>query len=272
MGNLIQRDEQSSHWYKHDGEIWQPAYEMLKKDGTGMRPVTLRDAKLQGLVPSVTNVLSVCAKPGLQAWKQEQCVLAALTLPRKPDEGLADFARRVIEDAEAQSLKARELGTRIHAACEDVLKGRLVEADLDDWVAGFRAWADINIEEVYACESYVGDRAGGFAGRLDLHCRLKDVGDAVVDYKTQAVKSKPAFYIEWARQLAAYAHCITPDGSPWPALVSVVINTAEPGPVFVQCWETPQRHWESFQHCHALWCDERDYWPQVYETQQAATS
>lgn len=111
---LIERN-QPSHWYTHTGE---PMHEIAKKDGTGNRAVTVADARKIGLLPSVTNVLGVLAKPGLDAWKVEQGIMAALTLPRAQDEPLDAFAHRVVADMGDQVEKAADFGTAIHNACE----------------------------------------------------------------------------------------------------------------------------------------------------------
>ena len=76
---LIER-QAPSHWYLQDGR---PFHEIANASGTGNRPVTLRDARKVLAFPSVTNVLGVLAKPGLDAWKIEQGIMAAL------DSGLA---------------------------------------------------------------------------------------------------------------------------------------------------------------------------------------
>ena len=70
---LIQR-EAPSHWYLRDGR---PFHEIAKQDGSGNRPVTLADARKVFALPSVTNVLGVLAKPGLDAWKIEVARSAA---------------------------------------------------------------------------------------------------------------------------------------------------------------------------------------------------
>jgi len=76
------RAAESTHWYTREGV---PMYTVEAKNGN-QRPTTLRDARALDLVPSVTTVLNVAAKPGLEAWKQRQLLLAALTLPRSEDE------------------------------------------------------------------------------------------------------------------------------------------------------------------------------------------
>src|SRR5690349_19123565 len=111
---LIQR-QPASHWYLRDGT---PFHEIAKKDGSGNRPVTLADARKVRALPSVTNVLNVLAKPGLDAWKIEQGIMAALTLPRGTEESLDSFAHRVVSDMGEQVDKAADFGTAIHNACE----------------------------------------------------------------------------------------------------------------------------------------------------------
>ena len=68
----------SAHWYQRDGVACHTVPSLKGEP----RPTTLRDARKLGLLPSVTNILGVIAKPELTAWLQEQAVMAALTLPR----------------------------------------------------------------------------------------------------------------------------------------------------------------------------------------------
>jgi len=72
----------AAHWYQRDGR---PLHTVLSAKGEP-RPTTLRDARKLNLLPSVTNILGIIAKPELTAWLQEQAVMAALTLPRLPGE------------------------------------------------------------------------------------------------------------------------------------------------------------------------------------------
>ncbi len=65
------RTSESGHWYTQEGK---PAYTVVGSNGK-VRNTTLRDAKKLKLLPSVTTVMSVAAKPGLEAWKQQQLLL-----------------------------------------------------------------------------------------------------------------------------------------------------------------------------------------------------
>jgi hypothetical protein len=103
---------ESLHWYTRDGE---PAYEVPAAKG-GMRPTTLRDARKLNLVPSVTTIIRCAAAPGLELWKANQLMMAALTLPRRDGEAEKDWLSRVVQDSKEQARKAAARGTAIHAA------------------------------------------------------------------------------------------------------------------------------------------------------------
>lgn len=111
---------ESTHWYTKDGE---PMYTVPYKNGDGERPTTLRDARKLRLVPSVTEIIKMAAAPGLEAWKQNQVLLAALTLPRIEGEGDEDFVKRVMDDSKEHARQAAEKGTAIHAAIQGLIEG-----------------------------------------------------------------------------------------------------------------------------------------------------
>jgi hypothetical protein len=113
------RPAESGHWYDITGT---PMYELAGKNGS-MRPTTLRDARKLNLCPSVTGIIRCAAAPGLENWKQEQVLMAALTLPRLPDETESQWLDRVRHDAREQGRKAAERGTAIHAAIQSHYEG-----------------------------------------------------------------------------------------------------------------------------------------------------
>jgi hypothetical protein len=110
---------------------------------------------------------------------------------------------------------------------------------------------------------------------MDMLARLKNVGVAVVDFKTQKVKRSalsrpvPTFYETWPLQLAAYQQAIAVSravpGGVLPALVSVVIDSAHPGPVHVRNWTpcggSPSNYFEAFLSALALWRYVKGYDP-----------
>ena len=115
MTTIIARSAESVHWYR--AEDGKPQYTVPAKDGSD-RPTTLRDARKMNLVPSVTTVMKIAAKPGLDVWKNEQLLLAALTLPKVEGETEKEFIARVVSDSKETGKRAAERGTRIHESIE----------------------------------------------------------------------------------------------------------------------------------------------------------
>jgi genome maintenance exonuclease 1 len=265
---LIER-QAPSHWYLRDGR---PFHEIAKKDGSGNRAVTLADARKCLALPSVTNILGVLAKPGLDAWKIEQGIMAALTLPRLTDEPLDVFARRVVTDMGEQVEKAADFGTAIHSACEVYALNKELPSDpkllehLKDW----QRWFDGNVERIDSIEQVFVHLEHGYAGRVDMIAKLKGIGWAVVDFKTQKIKRsvkgepKPAFYETWPLQLAAYQQAaLAFSGKNITALVSVVIDSSMPGPVHVKVYENPAEYFKMFLAATTLWRFVKGYDPTI---------
>ena len=262
---LIER-QPASHWYLRDGR---PFHEIARKDGTGNRAVTLADARKVFAFPSVTNVLGILAKPALDAWKIEQGILAALTLPRSTGEPLEEFARRVVSDMSEQVVKAADFGSKIHSACEVYALNNELPADpaLLPFFEAWRDWFDENVERIDCVENVFVNHEYGYGGRVDMVALLKGVGWAVVDFKTQRVKrsakgeAKPSFYETWPLQLAAYQQAILSSGAKnVSALVSVIIDSGQPGPVHVYRWPRPG-YFKSFLAAHELWKYVKEYDP-----------
>jgi hypothetical protein len=271
---LIER-QAPSHWYLRDGR---PFHEIANASGTGNRAVTLRDARKVMAFPSVTNVLGVLAKPGLDAWKIEQGIMAALTLPRLADEPLDVFARRVVEDMGEQVEKAADFGTAIHNACEVYALNKQMPTDqtLFGFFQPWRQWFDENVERIGCIEQVFVHSEHGYAGRVDMVALLKGASGsggatspywAVVDFKTQKVKrsakgeAKPTFYETWPLQLAAYRQAVLVSGAKHvTGLVSVVIDSSAPGPVHVKRWDGVD-YFGSFLAALALWKYVKGYDP-----------
>jgi hypothetical protein len=239
----------SDHWYSRAG---QPAYEQITAKG-GLRATDLRDARKLGLVPSVTTVLSVVAKPQLEKWKRDQVLMAALTLPRRDDESEADFLRRVAIDSEAQAKAAAEEGTRIHDAIEAYFKEgcpssspyiahvRAVRAELSRLFPDVTDWA---AEKSFACPE-------GYGGKVDLHSPSAGI---VVDFKGKdgdfTDGKKLAYDQHW--QLAAYQRglCL-----PRSVCANIFVSRTHPGKVASHVWSVEQvlEGWDVFAASLALW-------------------
>ena len=268
---LLVPRESASHWYFRDGT---PLHKVPRADGKGERPTSLRDARKLGLFPSVTNILSILAKPGLDAWKQEQAILAALTLPRNEGESLDDFAKRVLIDMTREVSRAADLGSAVHAAIEGYAQGGWIPEDKN--VAMLfepaRKWFDEDVVAVHSVEIATANHQFGYAGRVDLVATLKSTGrPTVVDFKTQKTRRdkagefKPLLHDTWPLQLEAYRQALASrdQGLTDAAIASVVIGSTEPAPVVVKVWDDADKagFFRAFLAARDLWVWQKNYCP-----------
>lgn len=261
---LINRPERASHWYHTDGR----ACHEVPAAKTGLpRATTLRDARKLNLIPSVTNILNMKAKPALDVWKQDNAIMAALNTPRRPGEAEEDWHARIAEESERIGREAAEFGTLIHEQIEEFnLHGAFLgTGEIVDYVRGYETWFRENVVEMIAAEdSIVGP---GYAGRRDLFALVKHEGRhrrAVVDAKSQKLKGKEKanFYIEWSMQLAAYAEATREEGEEAPLLISLVIPSDRKDAVQEKRWDNYDQALRAFRACQTLWCFDKDYYPE----------
>ena len=268
---LIVPRESASHWYFPDGT---PLHEVPRADGKGSRPTSLRDARKLGLFPSVTNVLSILAKPGLDAWKQEQAILAALTLPRTEEETLDDFAKRVLVDMTSEVGRAADLGSAVHAAIEGYAQGRWLPEDkgVARLFEPARQWFDKEVLAVHSVEIATAHLEWGYAGRVDLVATLRSTGrPTVIDFKTQKTRRdkdgsfKPILHDTWPLQLEAYRMALASrdKGLADAAIASVVIGSTDPVPVVVKVWDDADKdgYFRAFLAARDLWVWQKNYCP-----------
>ena len=248
---MLVKTEQSSHWYTKTGE---PRY-----------GATLREARKEHLLPSVTTILSIVAQPGLEAWKQEQAIMAALTLPRLDNEPLDAFAKRVVEDSREHASSAAAVGTEIHDAIEQYLQtGDIVQVEgYNDVLQQAREWLNdtVDLTADYATEvSGVGD---GYAGRIDFVGYDKQGAPIIIDFKTQNVKKSPRVYSKYRHQLAAYAAMDNEvrEGDRSQRLVNLIIGTGDVRGVWARELEDTDKWWRGFRAALELWQVEKGYTP-----------
>lgn len=254
----IVRPSTNAHWYTQSGE---PMHKVPMKSKPGeMRDVDVRDARKLGLVPSVTNVIRILDKPMLNAWKEEQAILAALTLPVVHGETIDERARRVAADAKEQVDVAARRGKNIHKCVEEYLLYQRFDPhpDVKELVAKFPDWANRNIRTVFSCETVVVGE--GYAGTLDLYAHIEGYEDRVVDFKSRkAYNGAIRTYPEDNIQLAAYWKAIGAASG----TMSVLVNSQEATDPVVHAWdiEDTKKGWEIFEHCRHIWCLMKNYTP-----------
>jgi hypothetical protein len=239
------RAAESTHWYTRTGD---PMYTVPSKRDGSQRPTTLRDARERNLVPSVTTILNIAAKPGLNVWLQEQAILAALTLPRYENELESVWLKRVVQDSKSQAREAADLGTEIHTAVQGFYEGKRASAFPIHVQTCTKA-----IEGRYGARNWVAERAFahemGFGGKVDLHSE-----GIVIDIKTKDFSdpSKVVPYDEHLMQLAAYRVGL---GMPEARCANVFISRTNPDLAVVTEWaeEDLQRGWKMFTALLSFW-------------------
>ena len=240
---IQQPTEPTGHWYTRDGV---PAYTTIGK--TGERPTTLRDAKKEGLLPSVTTIINIMSKAGLDTWKQQQVLLAALTLPREQNELEADWLKRVMQDSKATGKAAAERGTAIHAVIEAYFD-MVYMPEKPPYLDAINSALNSTFgPQVYYAEKSFGHHLG-YGGKCDLMAKPNNGQGAgiIVDFKTKDTDlDKVDVYFEHEMQLAAYREGL---GLPTARCAIVFVNGTTNAVKLIEVEEPQlQKSWECFQH------------------------
>jgi hypothetical protein len=228
---ITPRPSEHGHWYDRAGK---PVYEVRGKNGQ-LRAPTLRDAREMGLVPGVSSILSLEAKPMLERWKIEQALMSAITLPRLPEESDDAFILRAQEDSQQQAKKAAARGTEIHALVQGVFEGQSYPLECAPFVKPTMSW----IAQRYGLEDWHAEKSfasvAGYGGKSDLTSPTRL---AVVDLKCKEFgedkQAKDLAYPEHCMQLVAYG-----DGFGFREFdcLNVFISTSVPGLIRVREWD-----------------------------------
>jgi hypothetical protein len=267
----------SSHWYSLEGK---PVHTQPTKDGEGQRATTLRDARKMMLLPSVTSIIGILDKPQLTRWKMREVAKAAIAIPGpQGDEPVERFADRAIEAAMSQVGEAADLGSRIHAAIENLMRGSAEEPseELKPYVKPVLDWMRQVGVKVTHSEIVLVNAVHGFAGRVDA---LFTWGDGfgklgILDFKTKKTKEgeKVEAYDEHTLQLAAYA--ATHYGAEHLQHVvaaNLFISSTEPGRLEVVKHDKAKlvAAYEAFTQMCAVWRFRKGYDPRPDLLKEAA--
>ena len=246
---------ESGHWYSLEGE---PMYTIIGANGKE-RNTTLRDAKSLGLVPSVTTILGMVAKPALENWKITQAIKSAATLDIGDEESMDSFVYRCKADAKQIGSKAAKEGTKIHAQIE---KGFLGKGKSKPYKI-IQSWLDENFpnEDWIAEDSFCAKQ--GYGGKIDLYSK----SGIFVDFKTkdnlEGKDPSKLVYDEHGMQLSAYAQGCNIDD---PTRVSIFVDRADTSIVLCHIWdkESHEKHKEMFNSILKYWQLVKNYeWQEV---------
>lgn len=186
------------HWYTTEGV---PRYEVPRSSGKGTRATTLADAKKLKLVPSVTTVLTIAAKPMLERWKTEQAITAALTNPKLDTEDYTSWLRRIFSLSQEKSKVAADVGTYIHNNLESYYLNEPIDEDIRHIIEPTIEIISENFPKLKLNPevSFASER--GFGGKIDISGK-----NVILDFKTKDKETVDSslVYEEHIMQLAAY--------------------------------------------------------------------
>lgn len=247
---------ESGHWYSQDGE---PMYTLIGANGKE-RNTTLRDAKSLGLVPSVTTILGMVAKPALENWKITQAIKSAVAINKSQEESMDSFVYRCKAEANQVGAKAAKEGTRIHALIESGFRGEGSNKTYE------RVLQYLN--EEFPNETWLTEESfcapQGYGGKIDLYSK----SGIFVDFKTKDnLKNKEAaqlVYDEHGMQLSAYAQGCRFNK---PTRVSVFVDRADTELVLGYVWDksSHKKHKEMFNSILKYWQLVKNYDWQEYK-------
>ena len=192
------------HWYTREGKAM---HTMPLAKGDGERNTTLRDAKKLGLYPSVTTLLGLFAKPGLERWKHDQLLRIAFDNPAKLDESFENYADRCLVQHEKPVEEAADFGTKVHDAIECYWKGEHIPDELLGYIQPALDWKQENQLTFIEFELMLVSKTHGYAGTVDIVGRGKDNQMFILDWKTRKTQKgkKVTAYDFQIHQIAAYA-------------------------------------------------------------------
>ncbi len=245
------------HWYKPDGS---PLYTIIGANGKE-RDTTLRDARKLNLSPSVTTVMSMAAKPGLDQYLQTQLLDAVASIGVHD----SDFWRQsVIQKSKEHSQNAASKGTVIHDALEQYFLGNYEHgfpANLEAICLPVVTFLDKTFGNIKWSPERSFSHNLGFGGKVDMSF---DDGafPAVLDFKTKDTNDikKMVAYDEHGMQTAAYAVGLD---IPTARRYNLFISTQVPGLLSLTESIDFERDWGMFESLLKFWQLKNRYKPEV---------
>jgi len=261
------------HWYDTNGK---PQYEVRKKDG-GMRATTLRDARKYGWVPSVTSVMDIVGKPGLEAWKVNKAIESALTVTRLVTETDEELSKRILSHSKQESEQAAKRGVGIHSVLEEFFVGKCILYPLPKSMGAIcnatKSILDTNCgEQDWVPEHSFCHKELGYGGKVDLYS-----SQWVIDFKTKdSIEDKKQLAFDsMAHQLVGYErglprhHSDTKFSGSIRRMANVFISADNPGHVIFHEWpqDKHELYWNVFTSALNLWKHMKNYRPEEFNNE-----
>ena len=243
---------ESGHWYTQEGE---PMYTIVGANGKE-RNTTLADARKLGLVPSVTGIIGVSAKPGLEEWKIKEGIKSAMVLNIESDETIDEYVRRCREQSKLVGQKSAERGREIHYEIEE---GFASGKESDSYLA-ILDWLDTH----YPFETWIAEDSfcakEGYGGKIDLYSE----SGIFIDFKTKddlrGKDPKRLVFDEHGMQLSAYVQGCGFDKA---ERISIFVDREDTSLIACHVWdeETHSKHKDMFNALLTYWKLTKNYDP-----------
>jgi len=255
-----------SHFYDNEGN---PHHYIVGANGKE-RASTLRDARKHNWLPSVTGIIDILDKPGLNRWFQDKITLACLTLPRPEDISDDEFLKIVRQDAAEEAEQAKLRGNEIHNCLEAIYGDNEPEVwEAKEDIFAISCAAHLAVNEYCKTQNFTPEKilvGDGYAGTCDLHN-----DEWICDYKTKQITDKQfedyqsgknprLAYPEMAMQLSAYDRAL---GGAQRTAINVFIDREIPGRVIIHQWSAEEmaEAWRKFELLLELWQISKNYYP-----------
>lgn len=203
-----------------------------------------------GRYPSVTTILSVLNKPGLNYWKEQGLTITADSNRRQEGEDDKAYFKRV-SSVFWESQNAAKIGTMLHDFAEK--PNAPVIVGYEKICQKIREYQEKHFARTIVEESFCYEEMG-YAGRRDVRGILKDGRRFLADYKSQRIKGgKAEFYPEFKAQLAAYS------GGELDIVFRSIVISSDPNEPIIEAKDYTREEmegaWEAFKAAKTLW-----YW------------
>lgn len=274
MAILEKPREEDAHWYTADGK---PMHRMPMGDGAD-RPTTVRDARKHHLFPSVTSILSIFAKEGLNKWKISQVAEAAMKIRPNPKESPKSYAERVTDAAFEQVNQAANFGSYIHRVLESALSGETIDQEatislpnvdhpvrIMELAQPVLDWIEAKGLHIMERELTLVNTEFGFGGTMDTAFTFGKGSFGVLDFKTRKTEpGKPIKAYEFQpAQIIAYGATYWSKKLGWPIEkvlskmhgANIFISSTEPGRVEIIRYtpELLRQEWDVVQVAAIMW-------------------
>lgn len=270
--------EGGGHWYTQTGESKHHTQYATGARKGEWRNTTLRDARKDNLLPSVTTVLGAYPKGNLDRWIKEQVVIAMhnnppsgpaaapITSLKDADEAQMNYFSYIDKLSNKRRDEAAARGTFLHDNVEAMILGKPWD-ESDAHLQTVKEWMDKNLAEVHFTEKNVVDLELKIAGRLDACLILQDdPRPIIVDYKGRGFNDlkrgpEPKQYKTDMMQLAFYAKATEVE-----RIANLYIANDREQPLIYFYEYTPeqmQEAYEAFKHLVHIWQYDHSYEPEI---------